>query len=108
MSRQALAALVHRRTGMPLKEATVIVETFCEEKEPALPEYLQSEFAIGWLKVVAVGNVIVGGVFYFYANRAHEQHLPYWFFLAIGTVFVGLGVLSWVKSLESEAKQSKD
>ena len=102
MSRQALTSLVHKRTGMPLKEASSIVDAFCDEKEPALPEYLASEFAIGWLKVVAIGLVIVGGVFFFFVKRAHEQNQPFWPYLAIGALFVGLGVLSWVQSLEKE------
>ena len=63
-SRQALANLVQKRTGMPAKDAFAIVEAFCEEKEPALPEFLESEFVIGWLKVVAIGQAIVGIIFF--------------------------------------------
>ncbi len=102
MSRQALATLVHKRTNMPLKDAVSIVEAFCDEKEPGVPEYLESEFVIGWLKVLAVLQVIVGGVFFYYASRAHQRAEPIWVYLVLGTVFVGVAVLSWVKSLEQE------
>ena len=102
MSRQGLANLVQKRTGMPPKDATAIVGAFCDEKEPALPEFLESEFVIGWLKVIAFGLVIVGGVFYFYALKAHDHSNPVWPWLVLGTVFVGTAVFSWVKSLEKE------
>lgn len=102
MSRQGLATLVQKRTGMPPKDALAIVAAFCDEKEPALPEYLESEFVIGWLKVVAVGLVVVGIVFFFYAQKAHSRGDAYWPYLLLGTVFVGTAVFSWVRSLEKE------
>jgi len=107
MSRQALVNLVHRRTGMPLKDAAVIVEAFCDEKEPALPEYLASEFVVGWLKVLAVGQITVGVVFFYYASRAHERGEPIWIYMVLGTVFAGFAVLAWVQSLEKEV-ENKD
>jgi hypothetical protein len=102
MSRQALATLVQKRTGMPPKDAVAIVEAFCEEKEPHLPEFLESEFVIGWLKVIAVGNAIVGVVFFYFASKAHQRGEPIWIYLVLGTVFVGFAAFSWVKSLEKE------
>ena len=106
-SRQTLANLVVKRTGMPPKEALAIVEAFCEEREPAVPEFLESEFVIGWLKVIAVLQAIVGLVFFYYAKRAHESNQPIWIYLMLGTILLGFAVLSWVKSLEREYDSSK-
>lgn len=104
MSRQGLASLVQKRTGMPAKDALAIVAAFCDEKEPALPEFLESEFVIGWLKVVAGALVLLGGGFYWEAQEAHRRGNAYWPWIFLGTVFVLTAVFSWVKSLEKEVE----
>lgn len=106
-SRQALTQIVHRRTGMPLKDAADLVDAFCNEREPGVPAYLASEFVIGWLKVVAIGNVVIGAVFFFYAARAFEKGQPIWPLLVAGVIFSGLALFSWVKSLEQEVEENK-
>jgi hypothetical protein len=104
VSRQALANLVQKRTGMPPKDALAIVDAFCDEKEPALPVYLESEFVIGWLKVLAIGQAVVGIVFFYYASKAHQRGEPIWVYLMLGTVFIGIAALCWVQSLEREVR----
>lgn len=101
-SRQQLADIVHRRTGMPFQEAFSFVERYCEEHEPGVPGYLQEEFAVPYLKVIAIINVAVGvGLIWNGVNVLKKQH-PAWGWFCAGVLFCGLGVLSWVQSLERE------
>jgi hypothetical protein len=101
-SRQQLAEIVNERTGMPVPEALTLVDTYCDEKEPAIPYYLQDEFAIPWLKAVAVINVVIGVAFLWYGVKVLRTvpAKPGWPWFCIGTIFCGLGAFAWVQSLE--------
>jgi len=99
-SRRALALVISNRIGMPFKEALDIVDAYCDEKEPAVPTYLSSEFVIYWLKAVAVANVAIGIAGIWYGVKLMKAGQLAWPSLCLGTVFVGLGALAWVKSVE--------
>jgi hypothetical protein len=106
ISRQMLAESVHVQTGLSTADAFALVEQYCEEKAPAVPGYLQEEFAIPYLKVIAVINVIVGiVVFWMGVNAFRTKGAPMWPYLCVGTIFCGLGVFAWVKSLERFAER---
>ena len=107
ISRQMLAESVHSETGMPASDAFALVEQYCEEKAPAVPGYLQEEFAIPYLKVIAVLNVIVGIVVFWLGVNAYRSpaKTPMWPYLCIGTIFCGLGAFAWVTSLERYAER---
>ncbi len=101
ISRQMLADMIHARVGIPHADAAVLVDQFCDERAPAVPHYLQEEFAIPYLKVVAVVNVLLGiGAFYWGIAVFQKTRDTPWPWLCFGTIFVGLGALAWVKSLE--------
>jgi hypothetical protein len=100
VSRQMLADLVHTKTGLAQAESVALVDQYCDEKAPQVPYYLQDEFAIPYLKVVAVINVLLGiGGCYWGISLLRKQQVA-WPWLCVGTIFVGLGALAWVKSLE--------
>jgi len=101
-SRQQLADIVRQRTGMPFADAFAFVETYCDENEPGVPGYLQEEFAVPYLKVVAIVNVIIGSVIIYRGVQVYRANLPAWGWYCAGVVFCGLAVFTWVQSLERE------
>ncbi len=103
ISRQMLAERVHTETGLPSADALSIVEQYCEEQAPAVPGYLQEEFAIPYLKVIAVLNVVVGVVVFWLGVNASRTGKPIWPYLCIGTIFCGLAAFAWVMSMERYA-----
>jgi hypothetical protein len=104
ISRQTLADLLHLQVGMPHADAARMVDAFCDERAPGVPYYLQEEFAIPYLKVVAVANVLLGiGAFYWGITVFQKTKQTPYTWLCVGTIFIGLGALAWVKSLERYA-----
>lgn len=102
LSRQQLADVVRQRTGMPFADAFAFVETYCDEHEPGVPGYLQEEFAVPYLKVVAIVNALIGMGIIYRGVGVYNKHLPAWGWFCAGVVFCGLGVFAWVQSLERE------
>ncbi|CAN5447485.1 hypothetical protein BH11ARM1_BH11ARM1_05340 [soil metagenome] len=103
ISRQMLADMVKEKTGMPSGEVALLVDVYCDENAPMVPQYLAEEFAIPYLKVIAVVNVIVGIGAIYYAISLIQKGQPGYVWLCVGTIFAGLGVMAWVKSLERYA-----
>jgi hypothetical protein len=106
-SRQQLADIVHNRTGMPVAEAFSFVDIYCEEHEPGVPGYLQEEFAVPYLKVLAVVNAMIAVGLCYYGVTLYRTPKPYWIPICIGVLFLGLSALSWVKSIERELSRQK-
>jgi len=106
-SRQQLADMVHARTGMPAAEAYSFVDTYCEEFEPGVPGYLQEEFAVPYLKVIAIFNVIIAIALCYYGVKIYRVNPKYWVYVSGGVVFLGFAALSWVKSLEREMDRAR-
>jgi hypothetical protein len=108
ISRQMLADLLHEQTAMPLSDALPLVEEFCESRAAWVPGYLQEEFAIPYLKVLAIINVIIAVVVLWVGVNAYRSAgKPMWPYLAIGTLICGLGAWFWVVSLERYAERRK-
>ncbi|AIE84844.1 hypothetical protein [Fimbriimonas ginsengisoli] len=106
-SRQQLADILHARTGMSVADAYQFVDTYCEEHEPGVPGYLQEEFAVPYLKVLGVANAVIALGLCYYGVKLYYVGKPYWIPVCIGVLFLGLGALSWVKSIEREYSRSK-
>lgn len=108
ISRQMLADLLHERFHLPVAEAFTMVDAYCDERAPAVPHYLAEEFAIPYLKVVAVINVVISlGLYYWGIQVLQKAKQPAWPYFCIATIFVGLGALAWVKSLERFAARKR-
>jgi hypothetical protein len=105
ISRQELAELVHASTGIPTAEAFTMVDRYCDEHAPAVPHYLAEEFAIPWLKGVAVLNIAIAIGFYYWGIKLARLGQPGWPYLVAGTIFLGLSALAWVKSIERYAER---
>lgn len=99
-SRQMLAEIINERTGMPVSQATQIVDAYCEAEEPAIPYYLQDEFAIPYLKFIAIVIAMAGIGFIWYGVTQQRTGKPAYMWYSVGTVVIGLGVFAWVQSLE--------
>ena len=106
-SRQMLAEIINERTGMPVAEALHIVDAYCEAEEPAIPYYLQEEFAIPYLKFVAIVIALVGIAFVWYGVMQQRLGKPAYVWYSLGTVVIGLGVFAWVQSLEKYVKRRR-
>lgn len=102
ISRRMIALDLGRSKNVPFKLALDIVDGYCDEHEPGVPGYVSGEFRIYWLKAVAVAIDAVGLGVLWYGTRLYQTRGPAWIAFALGTVIVGLGVLAWVKSLQSE------
>jgi hypothetical protein len=101
-SRQQLADIVRERTGMPFNEAFAFVDTYCEENEPGVPGYLQEEFAVPYLKVVAVVNVLIGVFLIYRGVQLYHTERVSWGWYCGGVLFCGAAAFAWVQSLERE------
>lgn len=106
-SRQMLAEIINERTGMPVSEAVHIVDAYCESEEPAIPYYLQDEFAIPYLKFIAVIIAMAGIGFVWYGVTQLRVGKPAYIWYSLGTVIIGLGVFAWVQSLEKFVKRRR-
>lgn len=106
-SRQMLAEYVQDKTGMILTDAVSFVETYCEEREPGIPMFLQEEVAIPYLKFIAIINVFLGLGFIAYGVNLLRSGKPAHIQFSIGTVWAGLGVFAYVQSLEKFAERRK-
>lgn len=107
-SRQMLAEIINERTGMPVADALAIVDAYCEAEEPAIPYYLQEEFAIPYLKFVAIVIALGGIAFMWYGVTQQQKGKPAYMWYSIGTVVIGIGVFAWVQSLERFVKRRRD
>jgi hypothetical protein len=99
-SRRSLALKLVARTGVTFKDALDLVDEYCDEKAPAVPAYLASEFGVYWLKAVAVANVAIGIFLAWTGVKWFQAHAIAWPWFCGATVFCGLAALSWVKSIE--------
>jgi len=101
-SRQKLSHLVFTSFGIPLAEATKLVDEYCDEKAPGVPYYLQEEFESPYLKVMAVVSSIAGiGVLWNGANLWHRQKSSAAWFI-VGALLVGAAGYSWFKTIQQE------
>jgi len=87
---------------MPFNEAFAFVDTFCDENEPGVPGYLQEEFAVPYLKVVAVVNAAIGVFLIYRGVQVYRANQVSWGWYCAGVVFCGLAAFAWVQSLERE------
>lgn len=101
ISRQLLAELVALRTGMKTDEAWLLVDSYCEENEAAIPGYLRHEFNMHWPKVTAVLLALAGIGILWFGGTASRGH---WLWYSLGTVVFGLGALIFVRNMESYQK----
>lgn len=106
-SRQQLAEIIRDRTGMPVNEALQIVDAYCEAEEPGIPFYLQDEFAIPYLKFIAIMIVLGGIAFIYYGVTVQRSGKPAHVWYSLGTVTMGLGVFAWVQSLEKYVERRR-
>lgn len=106
ISRRMMAIAVAEHKKITYREAFDLVDAYCDEKEPAVPGYVSSEFGIFYLKVIAVLNVLVGMFLAYFGVKAFQNPrapgMPYWAWFVLTTLFVGFAALSWVKSVERE------
>src|SRR6185312_12332335 len=100
ISRQALADLIHRGTGMPHSDAVRLVDRYCDEHAPSVPHYLQEEFAIPYMKVLAILVAVVSIAVFYYSVVVYRSGKPNHYWLVAGTLLLGVACLFWVKSLE--------
>lgn len=101
ISRYGLAEIVAERTQMPLEQAQLLVEAFCDENATAVPAYLGSELKLFWPKVWACILAAAGFGIFWFGRDAWLHKKPAWMWFALGTIVFGLGVFQWVRSLES-------
>ncbi len=103
VSRQMLAKVVQIKSDLPAAEAMDYVQRYCDNESLPIPEYLAEEFAIPYLKVLAVVLVAVAiGVFY-WAMHLRSAGKEAWPVFILGVLTCGIAVLLWVRSLEREA-----
>lgn len=101
-SRQKLSVLVTSKFGIPAADAANLVDEYCDDKAPGVPVYLQEEFEMPYLKVMAIVSSIAGvGVIYYGSRQWHLGKLSWpWFIL--GAVLVGTASYSWFKTIQQE------
>lgn len=108
LSRFGLAEIVSERTGMPVDQAQLLVDAYCDQYATHVPAYLGKEFNLFWPKVIALGFAIAGTAVLWYGMGLHRAKKPAWMWFAIGTVVLGIGVFQWVRSLESYQRRAAE
>ncbi len=106
-SRNRLAKHLTSATGLTHKEALDCVDKYCDEKNLPVPAYLSREFAVGYLKVIAVLWVVGAIAVLLYGRNLHQQRITPYGLWCIGAIMCGLAILFWIKSLEVEAANKK-
>jgi hypothetical protein len=108
VSRQSLTDMLVTSAGIPAGDASNLVHEYCDENAPAIPHYLAEEFAIPYLKVIAVVNVIVAlGLYYWGIQVFRLGKQPAWPWFCVATIVTGFAALAWVKSIERFAARKR-
>jgi hypothetical protein len=105
ISRQTLADLVHSEAQTPLADAVRFVDEYCDENARWVPYYLQEEFAIPYLKVVAAFFVVLAFAALYWGIVVHRTGKPAYIYFCAGTLLIGAGAMAWVVSLERYAER---
>jgi len=101
-SRQKLSQLIVAEFKFPPAEAADMVDEYCDEKAPAVPQYLSDEFESPFLKVMAVVNSVLAIASIWYgANRWHQQKTS-WFWFVFGAFLVACAGYCWFKTVQKE------
>lgn len=102
ISRLTLTRMASTRFGMNPHDAERFVDAYCDEKAPAVPTMLSTEFGVPYLKVLAALNVVLALGCFILAMK-----LPSWIFigLILGLAFLGGSVFCWVRSLSPEEQK---
>lgn len=106
VSRFGLAEIVAERTGMPMDQAQMLVDAYCDQYATHVPAYLSREFNLFWPKVLAFVFAVAGVGVIWYANGLNRAKKPAWLWFAVGTVILGVAVFQWVRGLESYQKRA--
>lgn len=101
ISRFGLAEIISERTGMPLDQAKLLVDAYCDQYATHVPAYLGKEFNLFWPKVLALVFTFAGIAVLWYGMHLHRMGKPAWFWFALGTLVIGVGIFQWVRGLES-------
>jgi len=101
-SRQKLSQLVTLNLAIAPAEASKIVDEYCDEKAPGVPQYLQAEFESPFLKVMAIVNSILGMASLWYGAHLWRLQKVSWHWFVLGAIFVGAAGYSWFKTIQQE------
>src|SRR5690242_12012810 len=98
VSRHMLSQQLHASAGLSPKEAFAVVETYCDNEAPIIPEYLGNEFIVSYLKTMALifaGVSIVVMLFSAikWLNGDHRFEWGFW----ISAVILAFSGTGWVK-----------
>jgi len=106
-SRQKLGQLVSSKLTIPPAEAYKIVDEYCDDKAPGVPHYLQEEFAMPYLKVLAVVNSILGIVALWWGAHQWRATKPSWPWFVVAAVLIGFAGYSFVKIVQKETEKDQ-
>ena len=107
ISRRMLALMLVQQKGLNFRDASDLVDLYCDEKAPAVPGYVSSEFGLYWLKVLAVAFAGVGLFCAYNGVRFFQTGKPAWGWFCAVTVLCGAAVFLWVRSVEDAVKQAE-
>lgn len=99
VSRLSLTRLLQSELGVNPHDAERFVDRYCDEKEPAIPTYLSTEFGVPYLKVVAVLNVLLAIGFFVVTLKFQRPGLSVWPGIILGTLFLIGAAVMWLQSL---------
>jgi hypothetical protein len=103
VSRHMLGQKLHSVKGLHPRDAFAVVDLYCDESAPAIPEYLGTEFMVPYLKgtaaVFAVLSIIVIAYSATAVNQGQRQYI--WGIVA-GVVLLAMSASGWIKSLLRE------
>ena len=107
ISRRALREVLVKELGLQPKDAEIAVDSYCEERAPYTPDYLNSEFSLPYIKLAGlVFGIIALGLIAYGANL-WQQHQPHsWVFFVIGAVLFLLSAVGLLKALRQEREGS--
>jgi len=103
VSRHMLSQQLHESHGISPKEAFAVVETYCDNEAPIIPEYLGNEFIVSYLKTMALifaaASILV--MLFSAVKWLNGDHRFLWGFL-VSAGILAMSTTGWIKSLLRE------
>lgn len=103
ISRRSLREVLVKELHLQPKDAEVAVDSYCEERAPYTPDYLNSEFILPYIKLAGLVFGVIALGLIAWGMDLWKQRLPHsWPFFVGGALLFTLSAVGLLKALRYE------